>query len=135
MIILKKLASVSCLVVVIVWGSTVSAYAQAPAAEYRPQWLDHEIALRASRTMFLTPRFSEEPAAAPQASSAGRQRSAGKKVLGAIVGATGGFFAGGFLGAKIDGECDCDDPGFKGALIGAPVGSVAGGILGYKFLF
>jgi hypothetical protein len=29
-------------------------------------------------------------------------------------GAVGGFFAGGFLGAKIEGPCDCDDPGFKG---------------------
>jgi hypothetical protein len=57
-------------------------------------------------------------------------------VAGAAVGAVGGFFAGGYLGAIIDGDCGgCDDPGLKGALIGAPIGAAAGGILGGKFLF
>jgi hypothetical protein len=64
------------------------------------------------------------------------RRSAGRIVLGAAVGAAGGFFAGGYLGAWIDGDCGgCDDPGLKGALIGAPIGAVTGGILGGKFLF
>jgi len=64
------------------------------------------------------------------------ERSVTRKVLGAIVGATGGFFAGGYLGAAIEGDgCHCDDPGLKGALIGAPVGAAAGGILGGLFLF
>jgi hypothetical protein len=72
---------------------------------------------------------------APQATTGRKQRSVQRKVLGAIVGATGGFFAGGYLGAAIDGECNCDDPGLKGAIIGAPIGAVAGGILGYNFLF
>jgi len=63
-----------------------------------------------------------------------RRRSAGRKILGGALGAVGGFFAGGYLGAMIDGECGgCDDPGFKGALIGAPIGAVVGGILGAKF--
>jgi hypothetical protein len=57
-------------------------------------------------------------------------------VFGALVGAAGGFFAGGYLGAKIEGDgCHCDDPGLKGFLIGAPVGAVAGGILGSRYLF
>ena len=65
-----------------------------------------------------------------QASSS-RKSSVGRKILGAAIGATAGFFAGGYLGAAIDGDCGgCDDPGLKGALIGAPVGAVAGGILG-----
>ena len=69
-----------------------------------------------------------------QASPAGRRRSIGRKVLGAAIGTVGGFFAGGFLGAKIEGTgCNCDDPGLKGFLIGAPIGAVAGGILGAKF--
>jgi hypothetical protein len=74
---------------------------------------------------------------ARQPSVSGRQeRSVGRIILGAAVGATGGFFAGGYIGAKIDGDCGgCDDPGFKGALIGAPIGAVVGGILGGKFLF
>jgi len=64
------------------------------------------------------------------------ERGVASKVFGAIVGATGGFFAGGYLGAAIEGDrCHCDDPGLKGALIGAPVGAVAGGILGARYLF
>jgi hypothetical protein len=63
--------------------------------------------------------------------SSSRKSSVGRKILGAAIGATAGFFAGGYLGAAIDGDCGgCDDPGLKGALIGAPVGAVTGGILG-----
>jgi hypothetical protein len=77
------------------------------------------------------PRTNSAP---PQA--AVRQRSTARKVLGAAVGATAGFFGGGYLGAAIDGDCGgCDDPGLKGALIGAPIGAVTGGILGALFLF
>ena len=64
------------------------------------------------------------------------ERGVGRKVLGAIVGAAGGFFAGGYLGAAIEGDrCHCDDPGLKGALIGMPIGATAGGILGWHYLF
>ena len=64
------------------------------------------------------------------------RRTKTRTILGAIVGATGGFFAGGYTGAWIEGDsCHCDDPGLKGALIGAPIGAVAGGILGGLFLF
>jgi hypothetical protein len=73
-----------------------------------------------------------------QTQTAARQerRSVGRVILGAAVGTVGGFFAGGYLGAKIEGnDCNCDDPGFKGFLIGAPIGAVAGGILGGLFLF
>ena len=69
-------------------------------------------------------------------SAPARQRSTTRTVLGAIAGATGGFFAGGFTGAWIEGDrCNCDDPGFKGFLIGAPVGAAAGGIVGGLYLF
>ena len=71
-----------------------------------------------------------------QGPSRSNRRGPGRIVAGAAVGAVGGFFAGGVLGAKIDGDCGgCDDPGFKGAIIGAPIGAAAGGILGGKFLF
>jgi hypothetical protein len=70
-----------------------------------------------------------------QGGSAPRNRTVGRRVLGAVVGGAGGFFAGGYLGAWIDGECDCDDPGFKGALIGAPVGAALGAIFGGLYLF
>lgn len=65
-----------------------------------------------------------------------RVRSKKRIIAGAIAGGVGGFFAGGFLGAHIEGDrCDCDDPGVRGFLIGAPIGAIAGGISGAKFLF
>jgi hypothetical protein len=65
-----------------------------------------------------------------------RARSKTRIVAGAILGSVGGFFAGGFLGAHIEGDrCNCDDPGVRGFLIGAPIGAVAGGIVGGKLLF
>ena len=74
---------------------------------------------------------------APRSNRSGaRARSKKHIVAGAIGGGVAGFFAGGFLGAHIEGDrCDCDDPGVRGFLIGAPIGAVAGGILGAKFLF
>lgn len=64
------------------------------------------------------------------------RRTKTRAFFGAVVGATGGFFAGGYTGAWIEGDrCHCDDPGLKGALIGAPIGAVVGGILGGLFLF
>ena len=60
-----------------------------------------------------------------------RHRSVGRKILGGALGAVGGLFAGGYLGAKIEGnDCGCDDPGLKGALIGAPIGMITGAIIG-----
>ena len=62
-----------------------------------------------------------------------QRKSVGRRIVGGALGGVGGFFAGGYLGAKIDGRCDCDDPGFKGFLIGAPIGTVVGAILGARF--
>src|SRR6185436_17768196 len=76
---------------------------------------------------------TRQEAPAPKPSN-GRQRSIGRKILGGAIGGVGGFFAGGYIGAAIDGDCGgCDDPGFKGALIGAPIGAAVGAILGVKF--
>jgi hypothetical protein len=41
-----------------------------------------------------------------------------------------GFFAGGYLGAKLEPDCRCDDPGLQGFIIGAPIGAAAGAIFG-----
>ena len=69
-----------------------------------------------------------------QSAPSSRKRSVARRILGGALGATGGLFAGGFLGAVIEGDrCNCDDPGLMGALIGAPVGAVTGGILGAVF--
>ena len=67
--------------------------------------------------------------------SYGRVTSTAEKrwrgVLGAALGAFGGLYAGGYIGAAIEGDsCRCDDPGLKGALIGAPIGAIVGGIAG-----
>ena len=60
-----------------------------------------------------------------------RKPSTARKIVGAAVGAFGGFFLGGYTGAAIEGDsCNCDDPGLKGFLIGAPIGAIAGGIFG-----
>jgi hypothetical protein len=67
------------------------------------------------------------------ASPAGRHRSTSRKVLGGVIGAAAGFFAGAYLGAAIEGQgCACDDPGLQGAMIGAPIGTVAGAVLGVE---
>ena len=55
----------------------------------------------------------------------------GKVVMAGVLGFAG-FLGGGYLGAKIEGPCDCDDPGFKGAIIGAPIGATIGAIAGWK---
>src|SRR5688500_7403396 len=47
-----------------------------------------------------------------QSPGSGRSRSVGRAILGGVVGAVGGFFGGAYLGAMIEGECNCDDPGF-----------------------
>ena len=51
----------------------------------------------------------------------------------AMIGAIGGLLAGGFIGAKIEGDnCRCDDPGLSGFVIGAPIGAIVGGLIGDK---
>jgi len=87
----------------------------------------------ATRRAMRSDRSLQAPTSTP---SGARARSKKRIVTGAIVGGVGGFFAGGFLGAHIEGDrCNCDDPGVRGFLIGAPIGAVAGGIVGGKFLF
>lgn len=72
-------------------------------------------------------------APAVQATTTRRERSVGRKILGAAIGATAGLFVGGWVGGAIEGDgCNCDDPGLMGALIGAPIGMAVGGILGFK---
>jgi hypothetical protein len=59
-----------------------------------------------------------------------------KRIAGGAVGGVGGFFAGGYLGAWIEGDrCHCDDPGLAGAIVVAPIGAVVGAVLGALYLF
>jgi hypothetical protein len=60
-------------------------------------------------------------------------RSTGRRVAAGIVAGVAGFFLGGYLGAQIEPDCACDDPGLKGFLVGAPIGAAVGAIVGSKF--
>jgi len=53
-----------------------------------------------------------------------------KRTLAGIAGGVAGFFAGGIIGARLEGDCNCDDPGLLGAVIGAPIGAAVGAIVG-----
>lgn len=64
-----------------------------------------------------------------------RSRPDRRKVVAGILGAVGGFFLGGYVGAALEPPCGCDDPGMRGWMIGAPAGAVAGGIVGVKVLW
>src|SRR5262245_31181102 len=45
------------------------------------------------------------------------------KVAAGVAGALGGWFGGAAIGAFLDRNCGCDDPGLAGAMIGAPIGA------------
>jgi hypothetical protein len=74
---------------------------------------------------------TEAPAMKTTAQAPRKRSSAWSKLAFGALGGVAGFFAGGYLGAAIDGDCGgCDDPGLKGALIGAPIGAAVGATLG-----
>lgn len=113
---------------------TSHAYAQEPQTRPRltPQSLRESAIEHARKAALETTASSQTQVTRAQAPK--RERSTTRKIFGAAIGATAGLFAGGYLGAVIEGDgCHCDDPGLQGALIGAPVGMVLGGILGAVF--
>lgn len=64
------------------------------------------------------------------------KRSVARIAIGAVLGGTAGFIAGGFVGFALESKITdgrCYDVCFRGLLIGAPVGAVAGAILGGRF--
>jgi len=72
-------------------------------------------------------RHSPQSPQSPQATVANRaQKTKAAIGLGFL-----GMLAGGWLGATLDGNCHCDDPGLGGGMIGASVGAVVGAILGW----
>ena len=87
---------------------------------------------RSERALIERPAFRVNAQTAARSS----RRSVPKIILGAAVGGTAGFFAGGYTGAWIEGDrCHCDDPGLKGAIIGSLSGATVGAILGGLYLF
>ena len=113
---------------------TSLAHAQQPEVRSRVAPLSlRQSAIEHARRAAAEPQ-AWSPAPAAQTGTAQRERSTTRKIVGAALGATAGLFAGGYLGAVIEGDrCHCDDPGLQGALIGAPIGTVVGGILGALF--
>ena len=67
------------------------------------------------------------------APSAQPHRGVRKAIAGGVLGGVLGFWGGGMIGAKLEGPCHCDYPGFHGFIVGAPVGSIIGAIVGAKF--
>ena len=52
--------------------------------------------------------------------------SLGARITVAALMGLAGAAIGVKLGARLEGDCRCDDPGMKGALIGMPIGAVTG---------
>ena len=88
---------------------------------------------RTFRASIDTVKFDTASAEKSSASVRALRRQ-GKMGTGERIGWTalaglGGFFAGGYIGAAIEGDrCNCDDPGLKGALTGMPIGAAAAAI-------
>ncbi len=70
--------------------------------------------------------------AAAQRGYRGRRRHGDRGVAGLVLGAIGGFAAGGAIGVAVaEHSCNCEDPALHGFVIGAPIGAVIGGFIGY----
>ena len=98
----------------------------------------HTVAIRNWRLVEVTDSI-EFPAAARRAlhQSASiqpvappRTYNVGQRIVAAVAMGFAGFWLGGKLGAVLEGNCRCDDPGMRGFLIGAPIGATAGAIAG-----
>jgi hypothetical protein len=82
-------------------------------------------------------QFNRITAAQPSPEAQGwyrgrRGRRGDRGVAGLVLGAIGGFVAGGAIGAAVgESSCHCDDPALHGFVIGAPIGAVVGAFLGY----
>lgn len=86
--------------------------------------------------MKMKPWMSASRAADAGGGRRGSSRAAriGKRIaLGSALGVAG-FFGGGFLGAALEPDCHCDDPGLRGALIGAPIGATIGAVVGVSLV-
>lgn len=91
-----------------------------------PRILADEPSLPAWR--FDTPKNAQAPAAA-------RGSSTAAKIIGAAIGAFGGFYAGGMIGYYTAMDRNADDDGVSGlpgVVIGAPIGAVVGAVIGFQ---
>ena len=88
---------------------------------------------RTFRASIAAVTFDTASAGKPSSSAPVRRQAGkmgiGQRIVWTSLAGLGGFFAGGYIGAAIEGDgCHCDDPGLKGALIGIPIGAAAASI-------
>jgi hypothetical protein len=80
-------------------------------------------------------RSQTTPYRTPQPGRRSNVKTGIKRALAGVAGGFAGFMAGGWIGARIEGNrCVCDDPGLQGFVIGAPIGAVAGAVLGVSMV-
>jgi len=60
-----------------------------------------------------------------------RRSSGAQRLTAGLALGVAGFLAGGFVGAGLDRNCGCDDPGMRGFVVGAPIGAALGATLGF----
>src|SRR5688572_15396603 len=109
------------LVVLCFSGTAVNVAAQVPASIAQMPASITQVPpsiSRATGLLRVPPNARLERVTPARQANEPSKRGWGRAVLGGAVGAVGGLFAGGYIGAKIEGNgCSCDDPGLKGALI------------------
>jgi hypothetical protein len=114
--------------------ATVAAPPPAMAQTARPQV--SRVDITSATKSFVAGRTAPR-AASPARADASRPavsapRPRWQRGLWAALGAFGGFWEGGALGAHLDGtSCGCDDPGLRGFLVGAPIGAITGGSIAW----
>ncbi len=126
-------------------GRPGCAVEQAPAPR-TPAWNKVEtIGLRASAESIridVPPTAARDAAGSMRAATGraeaqrgyrGRRGGRDRRVAGLVLGALGGFAAGGAIGVAVSDResCHCDNPALHGFLIGAPIGAFVGGVIGY----
>lgn len=103
---------------------TLTLFAAPAAAQQAPDLRQAAKSVRFETAPSANASRSEAAAARRKARMSGVQRG----ILTGLAG-FGGFFAGGYIGAAIEGDrCNCDDPGLMGALIGMPIGAASAAI-------
>ena len=108
----------------------VSLLVSTPAwAQTAPPPVDSQTFRRSIAAVRFDTASAEKPSASvPVIRQAGKMGT-GQRVAWTALAGLGGFFAGAYIGAAIEGDrCNCDDPGFQGALIGMPIGTAAAAI-------
>jgi hypothetical protein len=83
------------------------------------------------RTSIAQVRFEVPDHTLPAAwQRAARPNRTAQKVTAGVAMGMLGLFGGAAIGAALDRNCHCDDPGLRGGLIGAPIGAVVGAVAG-----